>query len=63
MAKFRCKQSGTIIEFTVQYDIDSMKGHPDYERLDDEGHVVPETEEVKTLPFHAPQRGRPKKAK
>ena len=63
MAKFRCKQSGTIIEFTIPYDIDSMKGHPDYERLDDEGHVVPETEEVKTLPFHAPQRGRPKKAK
>lgn len=63
MAKFRCKQSNNIIEFTTQYDIDSMKGHPDYERLDEEGHVVPEIEEVKTLPFLAPQRGRPKKAK
>ena len=63
MAKFRCKQSGTIIEFLNDYDIDSMKGHPDYERLDEEGHAVAETEEVKPLPFQAPQRGRPKKAK
>ena len=63
MAKFRCKQSGTIIEFLNDYDIDSMKGHPDYERLDEKGHAVAETEEVKPLPFQAPQRGRPKKAK
>ena len=63
MAKFRCKQSGTVIEFLNDYDIDSMKGHPDYERLDEEGHAVAETEEVKPLPFQAPQRGRPKKAK
>ena len=63
MAKFRCKQSGTVIEFLNDYDIDSMKGHPEYERLDEEGHAVAETEEVKPLPFQAPQRGRPKKAK
>jgi hypothetical protein len=63
MAKFRCKSSGTIIEFTTPYDIDSMKGHPDYERLDEEGHAVVEQEEHKPLPFNSPQRGRPKKAK
>ena len=67
MAKFRCTRSGNIIEFTAQYDIDSMKGHPEYEALDDEGNAVVETEKEKLLPLQAPrklaQRGRPKKAK
>ena len=63
MAKFKDKTSGAIIEFTNQFDIDSMKGHPDYDRLDEEGHVVAPVETDKPLPLQAPQRGRPKKAK
>lgn len=64
MAKFKDKTSGAVIEFTNQFDIDSMKGHPDYDKLDEEGHIIlPEMEDNKPLPFNAPQRGRPKKAK
>lgn len=63
MAKFRDRTSGAIIEFTTQYDIDSMRGHPDYEQLDESGEVVPPKPEDRALPFNSPQRGRPKKVK
>ena len=63
MTKFRDRTSGAIIEFTTQFDIDSMKGHPDYDRLDEAGEVVPPKPEERALPFNSPQRGRPKKAK
>lgn len=36
MAKFKCIASGNVIEFTNQVDIDSMKGHEGYLRLEDE---------------------------
>ena len=36
MATFRCLQSGTLITFTYQHDIDSMKGHEGYVRVDEE---------------------------
>lgn len=36
MAKFKCIQSGNVVEFTSQVDIDSMKGHDGYIRLEDE---------------------------
>ena len=36
MAKFKCIASGNVIEFTNQVDIDSMKGHEGYIRLEDE---------------------------
>ena len=36
MAKFRCLASGNIVEFTQQVDIDSMKGHEGYVRIDEE---------------------------
>jgi len=39
MAKFKCIVSGNVIEFTNQVDIDSMKGHEGYIRLDDEAPV------------------------
>lgn len=35
MAKFKCIVSGNVIEFTYQVDIDSMKGHEGYIRLED----------------------------
>ncbi len=61
MAKFKCKLSGVVIEFTTEVDIKSMAGHPDYDRLDEEGNAVPVVEEEKALPLTAPKRGRPAK--
>lgn len=64
MAKFKCKRSGNIVEFLLQHDIDSMKGHPDYDRIDEEGAVVVDENTDYSIPFKAPvARGRPKKAK
>jgi len=57
MATFRCLQSGNTVTFTYQYDIDTMKGHQGYVRVDQE--------EVETKPvvLDPPVRkaGRPKK--
>ena len=35
MAIFKCLQSGQTVEFTQQHDIDSMKGHAGYVRIDE----------------------------
>ena len=35
MATFRCLQSGNTVTFTYQHDIDSMKGHQGYVRIDE----------------------------
>jgi len=52
-ATFRCLISGQTVTFEHQVDIDSMQGHPDYERVEEAAPVV--TEE-------APKKaGRPKK--
>lgn len=52
-ATFRCLVSGQTVTFIHQVDIDSMKGHPDYEPVEDETPVVAE---------EAPKKaGRPKK--
>ena len=53
-ATFRCLLSGQTVTFIHQVDIDSMKGHPDYERVVEEDIVVAVVEEPKKL-------GRPKK--
>lgn len=34
MATFKCLVSGNTVTFTSQVDIDSMKGHSGYERID-----------------------------
>jgi len=39
---FRYIQTGQTVTFTQQVDIDSMKGHPEYERVEDNLEVVPE---------------------
>jgi hypothetical protein len=60
MATFRCLQSGNTVTFTQPVDIDSMRGHQGYVRLDE--HV--KTEPVnKPLPMIAPPKklGRPRK--
>lgn len=35
MAIFRCLQSGQMVTFNQPHDIDSMKGHAGYERIDE----------------------------
>jgi hypothetical protein len=35
MATFKCLQSGNTVTFTYQHDIDSMKGHAGYVRIDE----------------------------
>ena len=68
MATFRCLQSGNTVTFTLQHDIDSMRGHGGYVRVDEEApqqEFDPNAQRVDT-PFTAPQqiirpRGRPRK--
>ena len=55
LATFKCLMSGNTVTFEHQVDIDSMKGHPDYELVEDTPVVVVEdAPEVK-------KAGRPKK--
>ena len=35
LATFKCLLSGNTVTFEHQVDIDSMRGHPDYERVED----------------------------
>jgi hypothetical protein len=55
-ATFKCLLSGNTVTFEHQVDIDSMKGHPDYELVVDEPVVVEDT------PVVAKKLGRPSKA-
>ena len=62
MATFRCLQSGNTVTFTYPHDIESMRGHQGYKRIDEVKQTEPE---VKPLPMLAPVKkmGRPAKAK
>ena len=66
MATFRCLQSGNTVTFTYQHDIDSMKGHQGYVRID-EPEVTTESETRTDTAFRAPviptikRMGRPRK--
>jgi hypothetical protein len=56
LATFKCLLSGNTVTFEHQVDIDSMKGHPDYERVEDTPtEVVPQVVAAKKM-------GRPSKA-
>jgi len=61
MATYRCLQSGNFVTFTYQHDIDSMKGHQGYVRIDE----VETEESVKPLilkqPVPVKKMGRPRK--
>jgi len=65
MATFRCLQTGNTVTFTYQHDIDSMKGHQGYVRVD-EPEVTIESE-TRTDTAFAPvmptikRMGRPRK--
>ena len=67
MATFRCLQSGNTVDFVHQHDIDSMKGHQGYVRIDEE-ETVEESSNMRTdTAFGAPviptikKLGRPRK--
>ena len=61
MATFRCIQTGNTITFTLQHDIETMRGHAGYVRVDEK----PADPEVKPLPMTPPppkKMGRPRKS-
>jgi len=61
MAVFKCLQSGNLVEFVLAHDIESMRGHAGYVRVDVEEQEKPQ--ERVNIPMFAPQKkiGRPKK--
>jgi hypothetical protein len=61
MATYRCLASGNTVTFTLQHDIDSMRGHGGYVRIDEQGEQIQEA--VKDLPLAAPEKrtGRPRR--
>jgi hypothetical protein len=68
MATFRCLQSGNTVTFTLQHDIDSMKGHQGYVRIDETEVTIESDNPVRTdTAFRAPviptikRMGRPRK--
>lgn len=65
MATYRCLASGNTVTFTLPHDIESMKGHGGYVRIDDEAQA-PEFDPNKQredTPFTAPPKrvGRPRR--
>jgi hypothetical protein len=66
MATFKCLVSGNFVTFTNQVDIDSMKGHDGYFRVDAQEHVE-SNNTVRTDTAFAPviptfkKMGRPRK--
>ena len=63
MAIFRCLQSGQMVTFNQPHDIDSMKGHAGYVRID-ESETLDDNDEhlIVMQPPEAQKRpGRPRK--
>ena len=62
MALFRCNQSGNVVEFRDDYDIKTMKTHPEYTEVDTSAaiEVVKVDETKQTLTLRKPM-GRPRK--
>lgn len=59
MVTFRCKQSGNTVSFEHQHDIDSMKSHDGYERVEETVLIVQPVVEEIAKP--AVKKGRPRK--
>jgi hypothetical protein len=55
-ATFKYVLTGATVTFTNQLDIDSMKGHPEYVRVDDTPEVTPQV-----TPEVTKKAGRPRK--
>jgi len=62
MATFRCLASGNTVTFTYTHDIEAMKGHSGYVRIDE---PEQKQEDDRPLPMTAPVKrlGRPPKLK
>jgi hypothetical protein len=61
-ATFRCLTSGQTVTFTLQHDIDSMKGHAGYARVDEGVPVEDDTRPITMMPPEQTRRpGRPRK--
>jgi len=63
MAVFRCLQSGQMVTFNQPHDIDSMKGHAGYVRIDESKTLDDNDEHLIVMqPPEAQKRpGRPRK--
>lgn len=62
MATFRCLTSGQTVTFMQQHDIDSMKGHQGYVRIDQEELIeIIDKPVVLAPPTPIKKVGRPKK--
>jgi hypothetical protein len=59
MATFRCLQSGNTVTFTLQHDIDSMRGHGGYVRVDDVQETLKSEESLLASPEK--RMGRPRR--
>jgi hypothetical protein len=66
MAVYRCLQSGNTVEFNLPHDIESMKGHTGYVRIDvtqmDEDVNEERTDTSFTMNTTKVKMGRPRKA-
>jgi hypothetical protein len=61
MVTFRCLVSGQTVTFVHQHDIDSMKGHAGYVRIDGQEKESFEKAIVLSQPTPVKKLGRPKK--
>ena len=62
VATFRCLQSGQTVTFTLPHDIESMKGHAGYVRVDEDAPVEEIPHIVVMRPPEVARRpGRPRK--
>ena len=57
MATFKCLQSGQTVTFEHEHDIESMKGHSGYVRIDEEP-VENQDAEEQTIVIRRPGRAR-----
>ena len=62
MATFRCLTSGQTVTFTYQHDIDSMKGHQGYVRVDEVQEETSEKQIILKPPVPVKKMGRPRKS-
>ncbi len=62
MATFRCLQSGNTVTFTYQHDIDSMKGHQGYVRVDQQEVENEQKPLILKPPVPVKKMGRPRKS-
>lgn len=64
MAVFRCLLSGNTVEFNLPHDIESMKGHSGYVRIDvteTEEDVNEERTDTSFVSSNVKPKGRPRK--